>query len=70
MWGQYTFEDCVRRCAGFGVMAMKLEATQIISSYPYVSDEFWAKPPGKQNTACAHISYGANTDRGSVLTEI
>lgn len=63
--GEYTFEDCIRRCAEIGVDGYELVATQMIPSYPYISDEFL----GQVNRYAAEygvrpISYGANTDRG------
>ena len=63
--GRFTFEDCVRRCAELGLDGYEIVATQMIPSYPYVSDEFL----GEVNRLAAKygvrpICYGANTDRG------
>lgn len=63
--GQYTFEDCVRRCAELGVDGYEIVATQMIPSYPYVSDEFLGEVNRlKAKYGVRPISYGANTDRG------
>ena len=63
--GRYTFEDCVRRCAELGLDGYEIVATQMIPSYPYVSDEFLGEV---QRLAAKYgvrpICYGANTDRG------
>jgi len=63
--GEYTFEDCVRRCAELGIDGYEVVATQMIPSYPYISDDFI----GLVNECSVKygarpISYGANTDRG------
>ena len=63
--GKYTFEDCVRRCAELGVDGYEIVATQMIPSYPYVSDEFLGEVNRlKAKYGVRPISYGANTDRG------
>lgn len=63
--GEYSFEDCIKRCAEIGVDGYEIVATQMIPSYPYISEEFL----GLVNKYAAEygvrpISYGANTDRG------
>lgn len=63
--GKYSVEDCVRKCAEMGVDAYEIVGTQMLPSYPYVSDDFlgqvkrWEYEYGVR-PAC----YGANTDRG------
>jgi hypothetical protein len=63
--GELSFEGCVRKCAEFGVTGYEIVATQMIPSYPYVSDEFLGKV---QELAAQYgarpVCYGANTDRG------
>lgn len=63
--GQYSLEDCIRRCAELGVDGYEIVGSQMVSSYPYASDEFL----GSLKRYAAEygvkaISYGANTDRG------
>ena len=55
----------MRRCAELGLDGYEIVATQMIPSYPYVSDEFL----GEVNRLYAKygvrpVCYGANTDRG------
>ena len=63
--GEYSLEDCIRRCAELGVDGFEIVGSQMVPSYPYISDDFL----GKINSYAAEygvraISYGANTDRG------
>jgi sugar phosphate isomerase/epimerase len=63
--GQLSLEDCIRTAAEFGVEGFELVGTQMLSSYPYVSDkvlgEFMAMT---RYYGIEFASYGANTDRG------
>jgi sugar phosphate isomerase/epimerase len=63
--GEYSLEDCIRRCAELGVDGYEIVGAQMVPSYPYVSDDFL----GMINSCAAEygvrpVSYGANTDRG------
>ncbi|MGN6711970.1 sugar phosphate isomerase/epimerase family protein [Anaerocolumna jejuensis] len=63
--GEYSFEDCIKRCSEIGVDGYEIVATQMIPSYPYISEEFLGminKYAGEYGVR--PISYGANTDRG------
>lgn len=63
--GEYTLEDCIRRCAELGVDGFEIVATQMISSYPYISDKFLGQISGyAAEYGVRPICYGANTDRG------
>lgn len=63
--GEYTFEDCVRRCAELGVDGYEVVATQMIPSYPYLSDAFIGLVNEcRAKYGVSPVSYGANTDRG------
>ncbi|MGB8455508.1 MAG: TIM barrel protein [Anaerocolumna sp.] len=63
--GEYSLENCIKRCAEIGVDGYEIVATQMIPSYPYISEEFlglvykYAAEYGVKP-----VSYGANTDRG------
>lgn len=66
--GQYSLEDCVRKCAELGVDGYEIVATQMVPSYPYVSDEFLAKVlEFEYKYGVRPVSYGANTDRGKLF---
>lgn len=63
--GEMTLEDCIRVAKELGAEGFEIVATQMIPSYPYVSDEFL----GELKAICQHydmeaVSYGANMDRG------
>ena len=63
--GEYSLEDCIRHCAELGVDGYEIVATQMIPSYPYISDEFLGKIKRYASEyGVRPISYGANTDRG------
>ena len=63
--GRMTFDDIVRAAAEIGCEGYEIVATQMIPSYPYVSDEFLAKIERlRAETGIGPISYGANCDRG------
>ena len=60
-----SFEDCVRLCAEMGVNGYEIVATQMIPSYPYVSDEFLGLVNRlKAEYGIAPVCYAANTDMG------
>lgn len=63
--GIFTLEDCIRTSAEMGAEGYEIVATQMIPSYPYVSDKFLGEI--KAMSACYGIEpicYGANMDRG------
>lgn len=63
--GIFTLEDCIRTAAEMGAEGYELVATQMISSYPYISDKFLGEI--KEMSACYGIEpicYAANMDRG------
>jgi hypothetical protein len=63
--GIFTFEDCVRKAAECGVEGYEIVATQMIPSYPYVSDEFLGRVQSyKKRYGIGPITYAANTDQG------
>ncbi|MCI2049594.1 MAG: sugar phosphate isomerase/epimerase [Lachnospiraceae bacterium] len=63
--GKFTFEDCVRTAAEAGAEGYEIVATQMIPSYPFVSDEFLGLVNDcKAKYGIAPASYGANNDRG------
>ena len=63
--GEYSLEDCIRRCVELHVDGYEIVATQMIPSYPYISDEFLGEINRfKAEYGVRPISYGANTDRG------
>ncbi len=65
--GKFSLEDCIRKCAEFGVDGYEIVATQMVSSYPYVSDDFLARiKEYEYKYGVKPISYGANTDRGKL----
>lgn len=64
---ELSLEDCIRKCAELGVDGYEIVATQMISSYPYISDDFLTKIKGYEyKYGVKPISYGANTDRGKL----
>jgi sugar phosphate isomerase/epimerase len=63
--GEMTLEDCVRTAKNLGAEGFEIVATQMIPSYPYISDEFL----GEFTAICREydmepICYGANCDKG------
>nr|WP_296961091.1 sugar phosphate isomerase/epimerase [uncultured Mediterraneibacter sp.] len=63
--GTMTLEDCIATAKKLGAEGFEIVATQMIPSYPYVSDKFL----GEIKAMCQYydieaISYGANMDRG------
>ena len=62
---QYDFEDCVRVAAEAGASGYELVATQMMPSYPYVSDEFLGLVEAcRAKYGIGPVSYGANNDKG------
>ena len=63
--GHMSFEDIVRTAAEIGCEGYEIVATQMIPSYPYISDEFLALTQQLADKyGIAPVSYGANCDRG------
>lgn len=63
--GEMTLEDCIRKTKELGAEGFEIVASQMIPSYPYVSDKFL----GEFNAICRHydiepVCYGANMDKG------
>lgn len=65
--GNLSFEDCVRTAAEIGAKGYEIVATQMIPSYPYVSDEFSGLVQACwQKYGIKPICYSANQDRGMI----
>lgn len=63
--GKMTLEDCIHTAKELGAEGFEIVATQMVTSYPYVSDEFL----GEFQAICRYydiepVCYGANMDRG------
>ena len=63
--GEMTLEDCIRKAKELGAEGFEIVATQMVSSYPYISDKFL----GEFDAVCRHyamepVCYGANMDKG------
>ncbi|MCH3968485.1 MAG: sugar phosphate isomerase/epimerase [Atopobiaceae bacterium] len=63
--GEFDLEDCIRHAKEAGAEGFEIVATQMIPSYPYVSDKFL----GEITAMCRHydiepVCYSANMDRG------
>ncbi len=63
--GSMTLEDCICTAKKLGAEGFEIVATQMIPSYPYVSDKFL----GEIKAMCRYydieaVCYGANMDRG------
>ncbi len=63
--GDMTMEDCIRKAKELGAEGFEIVATQMIPSYPYVSDKFL----GEFDAICRYydmepVCYGANMDKG------
>lgn len=62
---QYDFEECVKQAALAGASGYEIVATQMIPSYPNVSDEFLGLVNDlKRKYGIGPVSYGANNDKG------
>lgn len=63
--GTFSFEDCVRTAAEMGATGYEIVATQMIPSYPDVSDEFIKEVEiYREKYGIGPVSYGANMDCG------
>ena len=63
--GDMTMEDCIGKAKELGAEGFEIVATQMIPSYPYVSDKFL----GEFDAICRYydmepVCYGANMDKG------
>ena len=63
--GLMSLEDCIHTAKELGAEGFEIVATQMVPSYPYVSDEFL----GQFRAICQYydmepVCYGANMDRG------
>ena len=63
--GKMTLEDCIRTAKEMGAEGFEIVASQMVPSYPYVSDQFL----GEFKAICKNydikpICYGANMDKG------
>ena len=63
--GIFTLEDCIRTAKELGAEGFEMVATQMVPSYPFISDAFLRE----MKAMCEHydikpICYGANMDRG------
>lgn len=62
---EYDFEECVRQAALAGAEGYEIVGTQMLPSYPNVSDEFLGKIEElKVKYGIGPVSYGANNDKG------
>ena len=62
---EYDFEECVKQAALAGASGYEIVGTQMIPSYPNVSDEFLGKVQAlKEKYGIGPVSYGANNDKG------
>ena len=65
--GDLDLEGCIRTAAELGAEGYEIVATQMISSYPIVSDEFLAKiEKYRDKYGIGPVSYGANMDKGII----
>lgn len=63
--GIYSFEDCVRIASELGAEGYEIVATQMIPSYPYISNEFLGQIQYyKEKYGIGPVCYAANMDRG------
>lgn len=63
--GIFSLEDCIRTAKEFGAEGFEIVATQMIPSYPHISERFL----GEIKSLCQHydieaVCYAANMDRG------
>lgn len=62
---QYDFEECVKQAALAGATGYEIVGTQMVPSYPNVSDEFLGLVNDlKAKYGIGPVSYGANNDKG------
>ena len=63
--GEFSMEDCIRKVGEMGATGYEIVATQMIPSYPYISDEFLGLVKKCEELYNVHpVCYGANMDRG------
>ena len=63
--GEYSLEDCIRKAKEIGSDGYEIVATQMIPSYPYVSDKFLGEIKAiNRDYDIEMVCYGANMDRG------
>ena len=63
--GEMTLEDCIRTAKEIGAEGYEIVATQMIPSYPYVSDAFLGEITAlSERYGIKPICYSANMDRG------
>ncbi len=63
--GKMSLEDCIRTAAEFGAEGFELVGTQMLPSYPYVTDQVLGEFKAMTSAyGIEFVSYGANTDRG------
>ena len=66
--GQYDFEECVKQAAEAGAEGYEIVATQMIPSYPDVSEEFLGQVEDLPNKyGIGPVGYGANNDKGMMV---
>lgn len=62
---EYDFEECVRQAALAGAEGYEIVGTQMLPSYPNVSDEFLGLVERlRQTYGIGPVGYGANNDKG------
>ena len=62
---KYDFEECVKQAALAGATGYEIVGTQMLPSYPNVSDEFLGLITKlKEKYGIGPVAYGANNDRG------
>lgn len=62
---EYDFEECVKQAKLAGAEGYEIVATQMIPSYPNVSDEFLGQVHAlKEKYGIGPVSYAANNDKG------
>ncbi len=62
---QYDLEECVRQAAEAGATGYEIVGTQMVPSYPNVSDEFLGQVEAlRKKYGIGPVGYGANNDKG------
>lgn len=63
--GTFSLEDCMRAAAELGAEGIELVGTQMLPSYPYVTDQVLGEFQAMTRAyGIELVAYGANTDRG------
>ncbi len=63
--GEMSLEDCIRKAKEIGAEGFEIVATQMIPSYPYISDKFLGEIKAiSEYYDIVPVCYGANMDRG------